>query len=70
MDGCNEILLKNLTIANAAVARAIIRALGMQAENMQREILGYSMAYDEDAFLSLINEECIGYNDILKLLEG
>lgn len=68
MDGRNEILLKNLTIANAAIARAIIKALGMHAENMQREILGYSMAYDENAFLSLIDEECIEHNDILSLL--
>lgn len=36
---------------------ALIEALGMFSENMQRQVLGHSMAYTEDAFLSLIPKE-------------
>lgn len=38
---------------------AMISALGMQAENQQREALGQSMAYVEDDFINLITEHGI-----------
>jgi len=55
-------------ISQSAVA--IIRALGMQAENKQREHLGKSMAYQEDAFLKIIDEGGIGANSSLFFLRG
>lgn len=36
--------------------RALIRAMGMQAENNQREHCGENMAYTEDDFLRVIQE--------------
>lgn len=44
---------------NASVARAMIKALGMQAENMRRAAMGDSIAYKEIDFLNLIEEEGI-----------
>ena len=40
-----------------AMTRAIIGALGMQAENDQRRTLGLSMAYDDVAFNRILHEE-------------
>lgn len=59
---------RNQTILNASITRALITAMGMQAENFQRQQQGYSMAYDEDAFLNIIDSEGIGYNNIITLL--
>ena len=53
---------------NARTACATIRAMGMQAENMQREVLGQSMAYTYDDFLLVISEEEIHWNAIHGLL--
>ena len=47
---------------------AQIKAMGMHAENMQREALGQSMAYDEKDFTDLVNEHLIGWNDAITLL--
>ena len=47
---------------------AMIRALGMQAENEQRKHRGESMAYDEEAFASIIGEFGIGWNDAIGTL--
>ncbi len=47
---------RNETIINASVARALILAMGMQAENLQREHRGESMAYVEIDFERLINQ--------------
>lgn len=49
---------------HANVARAMIEMNAMTAENMQRQALGHSMAYDESAFLSIIDECGIGYNSV------
>jgi hypothetical protein len=53
---------------NASCATAMIRAMGMQAENQQRERQGLALAYDEEAFIRVINEEGIGWNDVHKVL--
>jgi hypothetical protein len=55
---------------NAAVARALIRAAGMTAENMERATHGHSMAYAEETFCALINEEGIGHNSVVSFLLG
>ena len=47
---------------NAQVACAMITAMGMQAENMQRSMLGQSMAYTHEAFAELIEEYGIHHN--------
>ena len=61
----NEI--KAATISARCVI-ATIRALGMQAENKQREYLGQSMAYTEDAFVKVIEEEGLHWNAIVTVL--
>ena len=53
---------------NASIARAMIRAMGMTAENEQRKAVGHSMAYTEDSFLLIIEEEVIGYNSVIMQL--
>jgi hypothetical protein len=55
---------------NAAVARALIRALGMQAENMQRHYRGEAMAFVQGDFDNLTLEEGIEHNAIIGLLNG
>ena len=54
--------------AEARIARALITALGMFSENMQRQSTGNSMAYDEKAFNDLIASEAIGDNSIVYCL--
>ena len=49
-------------------ACAMITALGMQAENKQREVLGQSMAYTEQDFLGVIDGHGIGQNAVLLYL--
>lgn len=53
---------------NARVARAMIAALGMHADNMQRQHLGNDVAYDAGAFIGLIHEQGIDPNQITSYL--
>lgn len=53
----------------AAAARAIVRAEGMAAENNQRKGQGKTAAYDEGAFLRVIEEEGIGHNAVLIIFQ-
>jgi hypothetical protein len=48
----------------ARIARALITAFGMLSENMQRQVTGKPTAYDENAFLEIIESEGIGYNGV------
>ena len=48
----------------APSARAMIRAMGMCAENANREYRGEAPAYAEEAFLAII-EEGIGHNAVV-----
>ena len=48
---------------------ALIEAMGMQAENMQREALGQSMAYNDKAFIELINRFSIHHNAVISTFE-
>jgi len=59
-----------IAILNANVARALIRAMGYQAENLQRQHRGESMAYMEKDFSDLIELEGIGYNDVIGFVRG
>ena len=54
----------------AQTACASAEIAGMTAENMQREQLGYSMAYDADAFFSVIEKYGIHHNAVLTLFQG
>lgn len=48
----------------ANIARAMITMNAMTAENMQRQALGHSMAYNDYAFMGIIDECGIGYNAV------
>jgi hypothetical protein len=61
-------LERRTAILMAAICRANIRAIGMQAENMQRAHQGEAMAYPEQAFRALIDEEGLGWNDVMERL--
>lgn len=49
---------------NSQTACAMIEAMGMQAENQQRERQGYSMAYGDKAFFDLIEKYGIHHNAV------
>ena len=51
-------------------AAALIEAMGMQAENMQRSHLGQSMAYNDEAFFTLNNMRGIHHNAVLTTFRG
>lgn len=57
-------------IVTAAAARAMIRAFGMAAENSVRERHGDALAYDESAFVALIDEEQIDHNAVVTTLRS
>ena len=44
---------------------AMVEAMGMAAENQQREHRGESIAYDEDAFAAIINKYGIHHNAVV-----
>jgi hypothetical protein len=52
----------------ACCTTALIRAMGMQAENQMRQHQGYAMAYDEAAFNRIILEEGTDWNAVHKVL--
>lgn len=60
---------QRIAILMAAIARANIRAVGMQSENIQRVHLGQSIAYGEHAFVSLIGEEGLEPTQVMRWLE-
>jgi hypothetical protein len=51
---------------NSQVACALIEAAAMTAENQQREAVGHSMAYNEEAFLGLIDSYGISHNKVVE----
>ena len=59
---------KTLVILFNRSVCALIDALGMTAENMQRQSLGYSMAYDDNAFYNLRTEHKINPEDFNEAL--
>lgn len=50
-------------MAQAAAANAEVAA--MQAANQYREMQGHTIAYDEAAFLSMIDKYQLHHNDVL-----
>lgn len=55
---------------HAASTRALIRALGMYSENIQRSHRGESMAYTEEDFENLIHREGIDENAVINWLRS
>lgn len=55
---------------NSQSVCAMIEAMGMQAENKQREVLGNSMAYSDEDFFNLINRYGISHNDVVGFMRG
>lgn len=51
-------------------ACAVVKALGMMADNQHRLSLGHTIAYDGDAFRELIDEHGIGHNAVVDYLRG
>jgi len=55
---------------NAQATAALIEAMGMAAENMQREQHGQSIAYNEKAFQDVIEKWGIHHNAVIRLFHG
>ncbi len=51
-------------------AQALVEALGMLSENLQRMHRGESMAYTEISFNNLINKHGIHHNAVIKRWEN
>jgi hypothetical protein len=51
-------------------AAALIEALGMMSENIQRQVLGQSMAYDHGAFLDVILRYGIHHNGVISFFQN
>ena len=61
---------ESVAMVMANCARAMIQAMGMQAENQVRAAAGLSAAYPEEAFSKLIEENDLGYNSVIVLLRN
>ena len=61
---------ESVAMVMANCARAMILAMGMQAENQARAAVGLSVAYPEEAFSKLVEENDLGYNSVITLLRN
>lgn len=52
----------------ADAAAALVEAMGMMAENMDREQRGEPIAYKEDNFNAILDNRGLRYNDIIERL--
>lgn len=60
----NRIMETAKLIANSSAA--LIQAIGMMSENIERANRGESLAYTEDQFMKLIKDNGITYNDVIQ----
>lgn len=60
----NRIMEAAKLIANSSAA--LIQAIGMMSENIERANRGESPAYTEDQFMKLIQDNGITYNDVIQ----
>ena len=60
----NRIMEAAKLIANSSAA--LIQAIGMMSENIERANRGESLAYTEDQFMKLIQVNGITYNDVIQ----
>lgn len=68
MSGDN--LIRAAAVIQAASARAMIRAIGMQAENDIKSKLGQNPPFRLNDFFALIDDEAIDSNSVLEVLRG
>jgi len=61
----NEQLMRIFVELFGACTRASIITMGMQSRNMSDLVKHKSMTYNEEDFLKVIQDEGIGYNEIL-----
>lgn len=62
VDPYNSITLQDMLYFKMNMLQAEIEMNAMIAENKQREVLGQSMAYDDKAFMDLIERYRIHHN--------
>ena len=60
----DEIMKAAQLIANSSAA--LIEAMGMMSENIERANRGESLAYTENSFMKLIQDNGITYNDVIQ----
>lgn len=65
MDGRDVQDMKNAAYIFSQSCCALIQAMGMMSENMQRQACGHSMAYVHDRFAELITEYGIHHNQVI-----
>ena len=63
-------VLKELDYGITIAIQGLITAMGMQAENKQREHRGESLAYGEAEFQKVINDNGLHHNAVLKRWES
>ena len=61
---------QNVAYVQAQTTCAMVEAMGMQAENRQREIEGKSMAYTHEHFYALIEQYGIHHNSLVTRLHN
>jgi hypothetical protein len=59
---------EKVAFINSQVACALIEMESMKAANRDRQSRGESDAYGEEAFMNIINEHRIGWNDVIGYL--
>lgn len=62
-----ELNLREHAYAVTMAVSTMVTAMGMQAENQHRLSLGQTIAYGEDAFHKLINDNGCCHNGVLSL---
>jgi len=70
MDAQSAKIIRQSAIVQAAAARALIEAMGMQATNQHRQHNGDAPAYDESHFLTVIDRNMIGHNGVILTLDA
>ena len=54
---------------NAQAACALAEMCSMEVANVERQMKGHMIAYDEKAFMDLQNKYCIGHNAVLEMFQ-
>jgi len=65
----SALIIKDSAFLMSQTACALIEALGMISENLQRASIGMSMAYIEEDFAKLLERHPIGWNSALTILQ-
>lgn len=60
----NKIMEAAQLIANSSAA--LIEAMGMMSDNIERANRGESLAYTKDSFMKLIQDNRITYDDVIR----